>query len=183
MSRGLRTFALVYTSALTVGAASVIYYTRNVQHVAAEQQPVEFKRLVFEGNSHGFYRRSMKQPASLSDVVTAVFQQPLYKLEFWLSQTTFPRDGVPRLEKGAKIGNMTLESVTSQGQVVYRYIHPDYNFRFFLAQQPANGHSDLEFGFVDYTGSELENLGSKVYIPMLLEGAARRLETRDPNAV
>ena len=78
------------------------------------------------------------------------------------------------LKVGSKIGNMTLEAISSV-HATYRYVHPNHSFRFYLFLK----EKELQLGYVEYLGGTLENMGTRIYVQLLLEGAARRLEEKD----
>jgi hypothetical protein len=164
----LRNFTIGYTTTLISIAAGTLIYIRNVEEVKAEEFPDDFKRLIYPNNRFGLFKLSTKTNQSLLQLSKALFNQPLYQLEYAISDTSYNQDF--DMQIGQPIGNMTLEAMKSNN-ATFRYIAPGYNFRFYF----QTDKNQLILGFVDYTDSVLEEWGSRIYVPLLLQGLCNQI--------
>jgi hypothetical protein len=104
----------------------------------------------------------------MQELCRTLFTQPWYQLEYLVSSTSYNTDFA--MNVGDAVGHLTLEA-KNQENATFRYVAPGYHFRFFFRVQKEA----LQLGFVDYTDSDLEEWGSRVYVPMLLKGLVQRV--------
>lgn len=157
---------MAYTTSMGAIGAGIYFYIRNVQELPPAEYPKEFKSLIYPNNTFGLYKYNLARKLDMSEITKTVFTQRLYDLEYFVSQTSF--DPNFEFKVGSKIGNMVLEDLPGPNVAIFRYLFPGFNFRFYLETKDQH----LHFGFVDYTGSLFEELGSRIYVPCLLRGAA-----------
>ena len=160
----LRTVTLTYVLGFSGLAIGGLYYTKDIKRLGFNDYPSDFKKYVNPKDFHGMYQKGILKAVDMQVLVERMFKQPLYNLEYGISETEPPEH--IKLEQGQKIGNLVIE-IVKDNQIIFRYLHKDFNFRLFL----QNNSNRVIFGFSDYTGDVFEGLGSHVFIPLLLEGA------------
>jgi hypothetical protein len=135
-----------------------------------EEFPNDYKRLIYPNNRFGLFKLlPVSTNQSLLQLPKVLFNQPLYQLEYAISNTSYNKEF--DLQVRQPIGNMVLEA-TKPKNATFRFTAPGYNFRFFF--QVEKDHFML--GFVDYTDSVFEEWGSRIYIPMLLKGLSNEIK-------
>jgi hypothetical protein len=63
--------------------------------------------------------------------------------------------------------------IPSDHEVWFRYDHTDFDFLLYFNVE--KGRRNVSLGFIERKGDILEDLGSRVYTPLMLEGAVRLL--------
>jgi hypothetical protein len=172
----IRNFALGYAATVGGIGCSIMFYTRRIDQVPPTEYPKPFQVLIHEHPAALYHRRLNEQVfgfKSLEDTSKVLFSQPFYHLELAISDTKFDPESF-HLREGEKIGHMVVESV-KDNQCVFRYLYENYNYRLFLQCD----RQDIKLGFVEYSGSKLEDIGCRIYVPLLLEGLVKRLEQQD----
>lgn len=94
----------------------------------------------------------------------------MYKIEIAMSGAK--EDAMAfEIVKGNSFGNLVVSDVSGH-EVFFDYVHPDFDFKLFL----AINDDELSVGFIEYTGQFDASLGQKLYSILLLESTARLLE-------
>jgi hypothetical protein len=161
MNKILTKVAIGYSACFVGLGFGANHYVANIKE--ASMNPKEFSALVYSNPSQ-LFTRSLHTKLSLEELSKKMFALNLYKLEFLLSQTEF--NDKFRLETGEKMGHITVESVSKNDSVVFRYLYPGFDYRLFMRKTDG----EVQLGFVDYSGSYLQELGCRFYLPLLLEG-------------
>ncbi|KAI8592700.1 hypothetical protein BDZ88DRAFT_407360 [Geranomyces variabilis] len=160
-----------------------VYHFHRTHSLPITRQPPNFVALASSNPAaaSALYARHLDVPIpSLKHAANAVFASTPYALELALSgaPTYDPRISHMTVP-GEKWGFLTVESRPSENEVIYRYSAEDIDFQMYIAT-PAlingAGRRDLLIGFVDKTGDWSRNLGSRVYLRVLCEAAARKLD-------
>ena len=122
--------------------------------------------------STGLYKRSLSKSIPLESFFQSFFQSNLYKLELYLSDCKEnPKEFILQLDH--QLGHLKVESILPQEQTVilhYQY-EKEFDYRLFLAVK----ENHLYAGFINYLDDYQQDWGSRVYIRLLLESAARKL--------
>jgi hypothetical protein len=164
----LRKIAIGYTGTFLAFSTGILFYIKDIKPVSKKDYPIEFQRLIFSNNRHALFLSQIQTNSSIRDVTKILFTQPLYQLEYLVSDTTFPEPY--QFEIGEKIGHLQLE-YTTNNTATFRYVFPGIHFCFFVQVQP----NSIAFGYVDYLDSDIQELGNRIYIPMLLKGLSNRI--------
>ncbi|KAI8835549.1 hypothetical protein BC829DRAFT_406304 [Chytridium lagenaria] len=126
----------------------------------------------------GFYQRNLDSrflrtsTDPLTIFVQSVFGSNAYWLERKLSSTIQdPQTFV--LKKGETFGNLRLVDTPSEHEAIFRYEYPGFDFiLYFGVFQRSVG-----LGFIELNGDIVEDIGSRLYTRLLLEGGARNMNT------
>ncbi|KNC98791.1 uncharacterized protein SPPG_05768 [Spizellomyces punctatus DAOM BR117] len=185
-----RTTALYFAIGATIGVVANHY--RHIRSVP--NPPDNFRSLVTAGSTWGLYHRRLDRPivlspepttsalhssdsspspnTSLNLLVKSILTSTPYKLELALSS---PSESSSEFDlcTGSKIGYLSLESLPSSNEAIFHYEYPGIDFRMYISTPTPR---DILLGFVDYSGSLTQDVGSRVYTRMLCESAARMLE-------
>ena len=168
--RKINQFALGYFASVGGIACGTLYYIRQVDNITQDASMYPYFEQLRLENPSQLYQRKVSSELCMEDIVKALFAQPFYQLEILVSGTNFKPEEF-QYKVGSNIGNMKLEAVY-QDECVFRYLYEGFNYRLYLKKD--NG--SLEMGYVEYTGSYLQDIGCRLYVPLLLEGLSRRLQ-------
>ncbi|TPX70346.1 hypothetical protein SpCBS45565_g01752 [Spizellomyces sp. 'palustris'] len=186
-----RTTALYFAIGATIGVAVASHY----RHIRAVPSPPDnFRSLLTAGSTWGLYRRRLDRPIVLSPeptssalptsdssaspktslqlLVKSILTSTPYKLELALSSPSESPSEFA-LCTGNAFGYLTLESLPSNNEAIFHYEYPGIDFRMYISTPTPR---DIMLGFVDYSESLTQDVGSRVYTRMLCESAARMLE-------
>ncbi|KAJ3271727.1 hypothetical protein HDV01_006422 [Terramyces sp. JEL0728] len=164
MSRILQQITAVYCSVSIGLVGGYCYYTKDIESVCKEEYPKSFQSLISPSSTYGFFQRqNYKSP--LQEALKSLFTQPFYEIEYMISNTMYNDDF--QLKVGQKIGNLVVERIPAPNQVVLRYQHPGFNYKYFIQVNETS----MDMGFVEYTGSYLQDIGTRWGIKILLQGA------------
>ncbi|KAJ3162772.1 hypothetical protein HDU86_003746 [Geranomyces michiganensis] len=160
-----------------------VYHFHRTHSLPAARQPPNFVSLSSSDPkaASALYARHLDVPIpSLTHAANAVFASTPYALELALSNAPLynPREARMTI-LGEKWGNLTVESRPSEDEVIYRYKAEGIDFQMYIASPmliDGAGRRDILVGFVDKTGDWTRNLGSRVYLRVLCEAAARKLD-------
>ncbi|KAJ3412417.1 hypothetical protein HDV05_000775 [Chytridiales sp. JEL 0842] len=117
---------------------------------------------------------------NLTKFIAAVFRSPIYTLEKKLSG--IPTDSEPQilnslsqgqLRKGIAFGNLHLTGHTTNS-AWFTYKHPEFDFLLYFSVETLR--NTVGIGFIERKGDRFEDLGSRVYTPLMLEGGLRVLQ-------
>ncbi|KAI8815764.1 uncharacterized protein EV422DRAFT_510321 [Fimicolochytrium jonesii] len=133
-----------------------------------------------------------KNTSAIQKLTTGVLTSRPYDLEVSLSRPEENAKDVNVDDIGVKFGNLVLEQRPDSASVVFRYQHPGIDYRLYLSvvEGPGNATNTIVgnvterymtpdtimLGFVDYSNSKTHELGSRVFVPILCEAAARMIE-------
>ncbi|KAJ3322503.1 hypothetical protein HDV06_003047 [Boothiomyces sp. JEL0866] len=164
MSGILKKITAAYCTASVGLVGGYFYYTKDIETVPNDNLPRAFKSLISQSSTHGYYRRhNYSRP--LQNTLESLFTQPFYEIEYMISNTCY-NPGF-QLKLGQRIGNLIVEQIPAPNQVVLRYQHPGFNYKYYIQ---VNKDS-MDMAFVEYTGSFLQDMGTRWGIKILLQGA------------
>ncbi|KAJ3312484.1 hypothetical protein HDV04_003084 [Boothiomyces sp. JEL0838] len=164
MSRILKNITVAYCTASAGLVGTYYYFTKDIQTVPIGETPRSFRSIISSSSTYGYFRRN-NYSSNLSIALKALFTQPFYEIEYLISSTSYNPEF--QLKLGQKIGNLVVEQIPAPNQVILRYQYPGFNYKYFI--QVNDGCMDM--GFVEYTGSFLQDIGTRWGIKILLQGA------------
>ena len=175
---------------LLIASASGYLYIKYSRIKSVSPSPIAnraFESLITfrRPSSWGLYQRIMDKPLSdssentipsdaLAHACKSFFTSRPYKLELLLSGANLAEiDQLDfhRLGKGDQIGNLTVKSITTS-ELILHYTYPGFDFDMYISAE----HDRLECGFADYANDSIQELGARVFLPIVLESAANRLK-------
>ncbi|TPX34659.1 hypothetical protein SmJEL517_g02727 [Synchytrium microbalum] len=170
------------TTTATIYAASK--YSENLEFIKPitllNDTPPVFQRIVKtprRSTQWGLWSRPITQKhASLEAISQALFGSTAYKLELLLSNAK-EKASAFKQTPGSKLGNMVVLLRPSEDEVIYEYkAEPDFDFIMYLGIDRCEHECRVNLGFVDWSDSQVQHLGERVYTPLLLDSAARGLK-------
>jgi hypothetical protein len=177
--------------------ASYIFYRHSRIHPVTSLRPLSFQSLTTNQSSQKLYERHLDRPlprtsksnqaisAGLASFLQAFFTSKPYQFELLVSEAkedvhTLHFD---QLQIGQKIGNLCVESIPSPDEIIFNYKLPgldlglfktaDFNYKMYFAT-PNEDH--IQCGFVDYSDDWTQVLGSRLFMQLTMESAARSLD-------
>ena len=164
----LKQFTVGYFASVGGITAGTLYYLKDIKNIKElQKQHLHFDQLILS-NPAQLYQRDVKTAKNMQDLVKILFSQPFYQLELMISGKEF-KENEFEYKVGTQIGHMKLEA-TYDDECVFRYLFEGFNYRLYLKKDD----DCLKMGFVEYSGSWLEEIGCRLYVPLLLEGLAKR---------
>ncbi|KAJ3291885.1 hypothetical protein HDU76_007218 [Blyttiomyces sp. JEL0837] len=126
----------------------------------------------FKGSDAKQGKDDMNASDSLTAFIRSVFTSKAYTLERMM--TSIEQDGSTFQPKvNSSYGHLKVTDLPSSHEAFLRYEHDEIDFILYFNVSVAE--NKLTMGFIELRGDVFEDLGSRVYVPVLLESAIRKL--------